>query len=106
MQWKMATPEDPAFFSQLRAKFWFFGGRLEIKRKHYREALRYFEKVIRANPDSAVALAQAAFCLNHLQRIDEAFLAYDRAISIAPNFADAHAHTAQIHSKSAHNQEA
>jgi tetratricopeptide (TPR) repeat protein len=89
-----------------RIKYWLFLGRRKSEQKRYEEALIYFEGVIRGDPASSFALAQAAFCLNKLRRYDEAINAYERALQGAPQYGDIHAHLAEIFSRLEHDQEA
>ncbi len=101
----MAHQTGGGFLNFVRTKCWLFAGQREIKRQRYGEALQYFEKVLQTEPDSAFALAQAAFCLSRLGNNEEAIRTYDNALHAAPNYADVHAHLAEIHAEAQRSQE-
>jgi len=101
----VADQRGRRFVNFVRTKCWLFLGHRKIKRQQYGEALQYFEKVLQTEPDSAFALAQAAFCLDRLGKNEEAIRTYDSALHAAPNYADVHAHLAEIHAKAQRMQE-
>jgi len=95
-----------ALAKYVRTKWWLFCGEQKRKRKQYAEALSYFEKVTAVDPLRAFALAQAAFCLNQLERYDETIDAYERALQRAPHYAQVHAHLGLAYGRLGRNQEA
>src|SRR5882757_5904253 len=90
----------------VRIKWWLFCGKQKGKRKRYTEALGCFARVAAADPLHAFALAQAAHCLNKLERYDEAIDAYECALQSAPHYAQVHAHLGQIYGGLGRNREA
>jgi tetratricopeptide (TPR) repeat protein len=81
----------------VRTKWWLFRGEQKRKRRCYAEALAYFQKVTAAAPSNAFALAQAAYCLNELEKHDEAIGVYQQALQNAPRYGQVHAYLAQIY---------
>jgi len=75
---------------------WGKKGKEKYKEGEYREAIRYFEKVIEVNPEDHVALNNKALC--HLKEGDheKALESINEAISIHPDFEDAYLNKAYI----------
>lgn len=54
------------------------------------DALKLYDGILRDDPDNAAALAYRGWLLKRAGLIDEALVALDRAVTVAPDFADAH----------------
>jgi cytochrome c-type biogenesis protein CcmH/NrfG len=80
-----------ASLETLRVRWWQFVAARKSKHGRYADALETLAKVIRAQPNRALPFAQLGSCLFKLNRTEEARDAYERALQIVPDYADAHA---------------
>lgn len=64
---------------------YFDEGLFYFKLKHYEEAIFYFEKSLKYNPNQSEALYYIATSLNYLEELEEALEAIDKAIKIDSN---------------------
>jgi tetratricopeptide (TPR) repeat protein len=78
--------------ARAKVRWWLFVVRRKRKQGRYAEALEILHKVIAAQPSRALAFVQAGFCLTKLNRYEEALKSCQRALQLAPNYGDAHAH--------------
>jgi tetratricopeptide (TPR) repeat protein len=76
----------------VKIRWWMFIAGRKRKYEQYAEALEVLHKVIAAQPQRALAFVQAGYCLAKLNRHEEAFRSYARALEIAPNYGEAHAY--------------
>lgn len=60
-------------------------GRQAVARKDWKAAVASFRRVVAAEPNNADGYNMLGFSLRWEARMDEAFAAYDRALSINPN---------------------
>jgi len=60
-----------------------------VKAGEYEEGLKYLDRALEINPESAEALNNRGVALFHLERIDESLENLDRAITIDPENVDA-----------------
>lgn len=54
------------------------------------DALKLYDEILRDQPDNPAALAYRGWLLKRAGLTDEALVALDRAVAVAPEFADAH----------------
>src|SRR5579863_1352975 len=78
--------------ARIKVRWWLFIVGRKHKRELYAEALELLHKVIAAQPERALAFAQAGYCLSKLNRHEEALRSYARALEISPNYGEAHAY--------------
>ena len=77
--------------SWIKAKWWYWRARREVRRKHYRSAFSYFERALTLLPEDVHTLCYAGYCLGALRQYEEAVKMYDLALQIRPDSAYAHA---------------
>lgn len=68
--------------------------------QRYSESLKAFNALAQQHPEDAYARRGKARSLLQLNRLDEALVAYDRAIELSPNFAPAYANRGVLHDRS------
>jgi tetratricopeptide (TPR) repeat protein len=71
----------------ISARWWSWLGRVKAKRGDYQSALRYFERIISADPRGAYAHALIGHCHAALKEYQEAVKAYDHALPLRPDWA-------------------
>ncbi len=83
----------------------FYLGRFAEAEKYFKEALNSIQKAIEIKPQDSFLRAILGNAYTHLDRLDEAKVALDKAIEINANFPDTYFYLAQWHiKKGQHNQ--
>ncbi|MDE0634276.1 MAG: tetratricopeptide repeat protein [Candidatus Poribacteria bacterium] len=77
--------------STQRAKILANIGRLYLKNKHYKKAVKEYEKAIALNPKGTEAYNGVGIAYTMLKRYSEAIAAQQEALALQPDFAEAHA---------------
>jgi tetratricopeptide (TPR) repeat protein len=90
----------------IQVRWWLFRGHQEQKHRRSEAALQYFEKVLCVDPTSAYAALLAGTSLGELKRYDDAMNAFNRALQLAPNYAQAHSHIDHLYMEMGHFREA
>ncbi|MGC0777812.1 MAG: tetratricopeptide repeat protein, partial [Candidatus Acidiferrum sp.] len=94
------------FLTRVKVRWWLFMVVRKRKNGQYAEALEILHKVIAVQPQRALALLQAGYCLAKLHRHEEALHSYERALQIAPNYGEAHAYMGLAYHELGRNREA
>lgn len=68
-----------------------------VEQKNYAAAVDLLEKVVADQPDNADAWNYLGFSLRKLNRVDEAFAAYDQALRIDPTHAGANEYLGELY---------
>jgi protein O-GlcNAc transferase len=94
------------FLTTIKIKWWLFVATRKRRHGNYDEALEILQKITKARPDSEFAFVLAAACVAKLDRYVEALDFYERALQLAPDYGDAHAHLSLTLRALGRNQEA
>ena len=65
-------------------------GTIALQRGRLDDAVRIIGESLQIDPNQINALNTRGKALRHLKRLDEALASYDRAITLKPDFAEAH----------------
>ena len=65
-------------------------GYRQVKAGSYKAAIKSFKRVVRANPDHAMAYTNMAYAYRKLGRYAKAVKLYKKALRLEPNLAEAH----------------
>ena len=82
-----ATPQDPQLIGGGKnkdIKTLFDRGVENVKANRYEEGLEYFDRVIEADPDNALAYYNRGYCFYSMKQYDKANTEFDKAIEINP----------------------
>ena len=65
-------------------------GYKHLKAGDYKAAIKAFKRVVKANPNHAMAYNNMAYSYRKLGKFDDAIPLYEKALAIDPNLAEAH----------------